>query len=357
MALISIIVPVYNIDEKYLRKCIGSLIDQTFTDIEIVLVNDGSTNNSGEICDEYANIDYRIKLLHQDNKGVSAARNNGMKFASGDWITFVDADDWIELDFCEKLKNVILKYEDIDFLMFALKVNHLDKEFENPFWNEEFTFLNKESKEELQIQLLYKTISKFSPPHNMVGVAVCKLYKAKFLKENNLTFKENLPLSEDGVFAFHALEKSEKVIYINEFLYHYRKHSESATFKYRKDAVLDYTKGMKELENCLSIYNKGYQFYKALYFRAILNISAICNQLYCHKYNQESFIEKIKGIRNLCKTHPYNTAIKKIGVRYYFEKSTHFQKLKFLLLKSKAYTLYYYYTVLVNKYKAMKMAK
>src|SRR5699024_8558807 len=350
MPLISIIVPVYKVKEQYLRECIDSLISQTFSNIEIILVDDGTPDNGGTICDDYAQEDQRIKVIHQKNQGVSAARNNGMDLATGDWITFVDADDWIELDSCEKLKNVII-HKDIDFLIFALKVNYSNKELKNPFWHEEFSVLNREDKHELQIQLLYKTISEFSPPHNMVGVAVCKLYNKNFLRSNNFRFKEDLPLSEDVVFAFHALEKSNNVLYVNEYLYHYRKHDESATLKYRENAVSDYSIGLKELKNCLYSYDKNERFYTALNFRIILNISAICNQLYCHKNNDDFFINKIKNIKTLCESIPYKTAIKEVGVGYYFKNSGYFQKIGFILLKMKAFSLYYYFTILVNKYK------
>lgn len=92
---ISVIVPVYNV-EKYLSRCIDSILSQTFTDFELLLVDDGSTDKSGEICDEYAKTDARIKVFHTENRGVSAARNLGIKEASADWISFVDSDDWVE---------------------------------------------------------------------------------------------------------------------------------------------------------------------------------------------------------------------------------------------------------------------
>ena len=95
MAEVSIIVPVYQV-ESYLRKCLDSILAQTFTDFELILVDDGSTDRSGQICDEYAEMDERVKVIHQQNRGVAAARNNGIACANGDYLCFVDADDWIE---------------------------------------------------------------------------------------------------------------------------------------------------------------------------------------------------------------------------------------------------------------------
>ena len=102
MTKVSIIVPVYNV-EKYLERCLDSLINQTLTNIEIVCINDGSTDNSGKILDDYAAKDNRIKVIHQNNAGQAVARNNGLKIANGNYINFVDSDDWVDLDFIEKL--------------------------------------------------------------------------------------------------------------------------------------------------------------------------------------------------------------------------------------------------------------
>ena len=95
---VSIIVPVYNISENILRQCIESTITQTLKEIEIILVDDGSTNNSGLICDEYAKKDNRVKVIHKRNGGLSAARNTGYEKATGRWITFLDSDDWLSIN-------------------------------------------------------------------------------------------------------------------------------------------------------------------------------------------------------------------------------------------------------------------
>lgn len=102
MDLISIIVPVYNV-EKYIHQCVDSIIDQTYTNLEIILVDDGSPDNCGKICDEYAQKDSRIKVIHKENGGLSDARNHGIDAATGDWLMFIDSDDWIEADMAEKL--------------------------------------------------------------------------------------------------------------------------------------------------------------------------------------------------------------------------------------------------------------
>ncbi|WP_419725268.1 glycosyltransferase family 2 protein [Terrisporobacter petrolearius] len=113
MSKISVIIPVYNV-EKFLRRCLNSVINQTMSDLEIILVDDGSNDNSGEICDEYAKNDARIIVIHKENGGVSSARNKGLDIATGEWITFVDSDDYIDTDMYEMLySNAIEKEVDI----------------------------------------------------------------------------------------------------------------------------------------------------------------------------------------------------------------------------------------------------
>ena len=118
MPIVSIIIPIYNVKEKYLRKCIESAIDQTLKEIEIILIDDGSQDKCGEICDEYADKDGRIKVIHKENGGVSSARNRGLEQAVGEYIMFVDADDYMELDATRTCVGFREKYS-ADFLCFG----------------------------------------------------------------------------------------------------------------------------------------------------------------------------------------------------------------------------------------------
>src|SRR5690606_27364966 len=119
MPKVSVIIPVYNA-EKYLRECLDSVLAQTFTDFEVLLINDGSTDASGKICDEYAEKDSRIKVFHKENGGVSSARNLGLDNAKGEWISFVDSDDTIEQETLATLANEV-KDLDIDGVIFGYK--------------------------------------------------------------------------------------------------------------------------------------------------------------------------------------------------------------------------------------------
>ena len=130
---ISIIVPIYSIPELYLRQCIESCINQTVGDLEVLLVDDGSPDNCGQICDEYANKDKRLQVIHKKNGGLVSARKIGCEAASGEWMTYLDGDDWLSLDFVEKIIKVDLeKFCGNNMMVFTCSsiVNNLEKIFE-----------------------------------------------------------------------------------------------------------------------------------------------------------------------------------------------------------------------------------
>lgn len=162
--LISVIVPVYN-QEKYLDKCINSILNQTYKDIEIIIINDGSTDTSGEICDNYALRYSNVKVFHQKNQGLSMARNNGLKKANGKYISFIDSDDHIDIDMYEVLIKFMIEY-DLDII----NCNFHDKSPEFNI-NGEFAILNKAEAVEKALKEIYIT-------------ATNKLYKKDILSEN-----------------------------------------------------------------------------------------------------------------------------------------------------------------------------
>ncbi len=211
MAKISIIVPVYNV-EKYLRKCLDSLVNQTLNDIEIICINDGSKDSSLNILNEYAQKDSRIRLINQDNLGVSAARNAGLAVAKGEYVMFVDSDDYLELQTCELAYNKILEL-DADLLVFDYtKLYNSHKEeslFTKNFSNNE-CFLFNESPEVF---------------YNISTGVLCKLYKNKHLG----FFDVNLKKCEDAVYFWrYCLENNPKITVLNEYLYNYIQHCGSA---------------------------------------------------------------------------------------------------------------------------------
>ena len=227
MAKISIIIPVYNA-EKYLNKCLDSLINQTFNDIQIILVNDGSTDKSGEICDEYASNDSRIIVFHQNNSGPSSARNNGLKLVDSDWIMFVDADDWVELNMCEVTYNTAIQ-NSADMVIFNLCFEYGNKTVPQFSFKDNLkTFMGEEI-----LSLQCRIVKRESDScDNFLGVtgSSCKLFSSKVL--GTIKFPLDITFAEDTCFNLQLLDNCNKIVYISDVFYHYRYGDSSLCHKF-----------------------------------------------------------------------------------------------------------------------------
>lgn len=212
---ISVIIPVYNC-EKYLRDCLESVIHQSYKDLEIILINDGSTDNSGSICDFYAKMDSRIQVIHQENKGVSAARNVGMLQMSGQLVSFIDADDTLDLDMYEFLCSLIDTYHaDIAHCGYRRVVGD---EIRLVHDSKQIVLQNREEALECLIGARL-----------FVGSLWNKLYRSELL--NELTFDEDIKINEDILFNFQVFLRAERIVFADDTKYNYIVHKdESACF-------------------------------------------------------------------------------------------------------------------------------
>lgn len=218
--LISIIVPIYN-TAKYLPKCLDSIITQTYKNLEIILINDGSTDNSGEIIKKYTKKDKRIKTINQENQGQSNARNNGLKIASGNYISFIDSDDTIEPNFIEKLLNT---YDDNTSLsVCGINYKRLkNKTSENVYIN---PLRHKNQKESYKSYILYLLAI-----DGRLYSSVNKLYRSNTAKK--CQFDEKINFAEDTKFVLDYLKKAEeKIKFVLEPLYIYNFGTEDSTMK------------------------------------------------------------------------------------------------------------------------------
>ena len=199
---ISIVVPVYNSEEKIIR-CIESVLKQSYTNIELILVNDGSKDLSGEICERYAKLDNRIKVIHKDNGGVSSARNLGIKISTGEYIQFIDSDDYIDPDICEKLINKMIK-SNADLVVCGYKSINKD----NIFYVEY---------EECIYESLVNLTNDFSDLYqkNFFNSIWDKLYKKEFIIE---LFDETISLGEDLIFNLNYLKQIRKILIFSNYL-------------------------------------------------------------------------------------------------------------------------------------------
>lgn len=218
MPKVSIIVPVYNV-EKYLRKCIDSLINQTLNDIEIICINDGSTDKSLKILKEYKNKDSRIILLNQENSGQSVARNRGIEIAKGEYLGFVDPDDWIDLDYYEKLYNAAIS-TNVDIATAGIiRITGIKQK--------KFLQFNEETITE-NINLKFERCD--VPEKSYIWN---KIYKTQKIKEINLKFEEGR-IFEDCIFTPQALFFLGKMVTVPNIYYYYLRRGNS-TVKQRSE--------------------------------------------------------------------------------------------------------------------------
>ena len=220
--LVSIIIPIYN-TEKYIRECLDSAINQTYNNIEIILINDGSTDNSQNICEEYTQKYKNIKLFNIRNHGVSYSRNFGIDKSDGEYIVFVDSDDYIENKMIEELINV---KDEKDGELLIYNYSKVYGTTDKKTYEISNATLNKE-----------EFLEKFFEYYNKLIVhSPCnKLYKSKIIKENNIKFNTSLTIGEDLIFNLEYFKHCDTFRIVNEYYYHYRFNQESVTNKFRKD--------------------------------------------------------------------------------------------------------------------------
>ena len=229
---VSVIVPIYKV-EKYIHRCIDSILKQTYSNLEVILVDDGSPDNCGEIADEYASKDQRVVVVHKENGGLSDARNAGMKYINGEFIVFVDSDDWIEKNMIERMVHTSLKYK-ADVVQSAFYYAYDDKRLlDNRYSStkDEPVILDNRS-------LMYELVTN----EKVKNFAWGKLYKARLIQD--IPFKKGV-LFEDVFWAHKVMHRVDTYVMIHEPLYHYYQREDSIVATYTPKN-LDILKGLKE---------------------------------------------------------------------------------------------------------------
>ena len=234
---ISVIIPVYNV-EKYLHRCVDSVINQTHTSLEIILVDDGSPDQCPIICDQYTKQDKRIKVIHKINGGLASARNAGMKIATGKYLFFVDSDDWLDLDGLEKLFRIAEEY-DVDFVRYrSVRENWPGLPPHYPTMVEEQREMHGGyySKDDIIKEIYPRLFVTSSLTLGPIVGAWGSLYKMSLLKENNIQFHEDIKYSEDILFSAEVVVKANGFYYMDDGgIYHYFYNDSSISKSFRKD--------------------------------------------------------------------------------------------------------------------------
>lgn len=287
---ISIIIPIYNA-ELYLNRCLSSVCMQTYTNLEIILVNDGSSDDSEEICLDFKKRDKRIKYFYQKNQGVSEARNYGLRMATGDYVTFVDSDDWIDTKAYEIImsspNNIDIVFND------AIETDGLTVSHSNTYDLEAGT-LNYEDITEKNLE-------------ELAGAVWRAIYKKEIIK--GIYFPMNLPLSEDKVFCLQCLAKADKIYYTKKSVYYRYERNDSAVNMYRKDMFDVQLRAYIELKKIINRdWSENFELFPYKYL--VEHLRCIVLSI-CDRRSDNKFTTKLKLIKDIRENKDVQEALNK----------------------------------------------
>lgn len=341
---VSIIVPTYNV-EKYASFCFDSLIMQSLNEIEIILVDDGSTDNSGKICDEYAFKDPRIKVIHQNNKGLGLSRNSGLEKATGEYVGFVDSDDCVAFDMFEVLYKNAKKYEaDVSYCIYKKFIKNIDiintenRENKIKVW---------EGEETIRQYLLYRIgMPPESEKDNLYGASVCcGIFSRKILDDVRFVSERQF-IAEDMIFDIDIIPKCNKIVHIDSPLYYYRYNPSSLTTTYKGD----------RFEKNLMLYREMYQRLKRIYkeeecfnsmSRYLLTASRVAIIQEAHFVEKNGKKKTLENIKSICQ----NEELRNILNKYQYKKLPKKYAVFCLLEKWKAARVLLFLVKIIDKYK------
>ena len=313
-AKVSIIVPVYNA-EDYIKKCISSICTQSVSELQIILVDDGSTDNSLEICRQLQKNDNRIEVFHQENQGASAARNKGMQLANAEWVMFVDSDDWLEENavqtLCEEASHadsdIIMgmivnnySFSDEDAAVMKKKVYRYDMaKYRVAFWGGCT----------IEPQVFASVFPEKMKHLPFLGSPCAKIYRRELLQKSNAAFLDNIHYGEDTLFNMEVLSMARSVYYVSAPVYHYRMRAGSLSTGKIEDKYKQYIDYVKESENSIRRLRIP-QSEEFLTYRSLDLVQMIWELAEIYGMAMKS-LRELSAYKKLLKSFSENTACKK----------------------------------------------
>lgn len=354
--LITIVVPVYKVPEKMLRKCLHSITVQTSKNYEAILIDDGSPDDCGKICDQYSKKFENFRTIHQANAGLSVVRNKGIKEAKGEWVCFVDGDDWIEPDTVTFAEQYVKDCSDGNILIWdefydvgqSIKENRFVKGHNDGA----LVSYSGQRKKELFDMFFPVVFNHFEGNFVDIGTANARLYNKQFLIKNNLFNVPGLKRMQDNVFNLWAFERADKIYYQCKRLYHYSYNQDAATQKYDSDNV----KTMNFLYECMRQYVKEChdteEYYQRLYSRFIRIFGEIFKLNYANPNNPNKLKDRLKEAKKDFATGNFREVVEKFNCKGQGKKTQFIHHLllnqNYLLL-----ILYYYFSIKSRKLRLM----
>lgn len=323
--LISVIVPVYKV-EKYLDQCIRSITQQTYQNLEIILVDDGSPDRTGQICDEYAARDSRVQVIHKPNGGVGAARNDGLDAATGQWVIFCDSDDYLEPDALEKALEAGER-ADADVVFGDVDLVYGDRKEHAVFYRDEFVTDDRQILDQLVAADFYKYYC-FNPPAGGAafgyGGPWNKLVRRQLLLDNGIRFDLSVRgIFDDLLFTAYIFAAAKRVAYVHVTMYGYRQLESSITHRYKAD-LLDIDRAIfSAWEAFMDRHGADGKFRKPYYANVLRRLKASLGQYFFNQKNEKSFRTQCRELKALLKSEPYATAFRELEperLKYKYDK-------------------------------------
>ena len=323
MPKVSVIVPVYKV-EKYLKRCVKSIQNQTLEDIEIILVDDGSPDNCPRMCDEFAASDSRIRVVHKMNGGLSSARNAGLRVSTGKYVGYIDSDDYAEKDMFERLYNCAEEHQ-VDFVMADYWLVSNGTRREKTLDIREGLYTKEDIIREIYPMLIMRECVDYGP---LLSVCHC-LYNAEFVKSNNLYFDEEIKWSEDCIYSAILGYLANSFYYLkHECVYNYVQNENTITTTFKPAAWGVYCR-MNEKLRAFFDKREDYDFSRQLDLHMLYFACSVFSQL---KYSNYGFKKKYEVRRNVLNDSHFrrtmnNFKIPDVGIKF---------KIMIFLIKSKA---------------------
>ncbi len=305
---VSVIVPVYKVPLEYLRVCLDSLVAQTMQECEFIIVSDGAPEAECLVCEEYAAKDSRFKFFKREHAGVSAARNYGIDQAQGEYITFVDADDWIEPETCEITYN-FAKQNDSEMVFWDLSFEESKKEKDyTDFYSQNIHHLSNKEISTFQNYIINSPEKKNLVP----ALTTCKLIKLDTINLSKIRFDSNLSRGEDRVFNYQVTNQTQNISYLKKIFYHYVIHESSTEQSFHEHDYTELLKFIQQLdvlsnqEKRISIANETI----GCFFRCI-------HKLYHAKLNKKQLYSELLFLKKQIKKEPFHTFIQQAYIPNY----------------------------------------
>lgn len=334
MRLFSIVVPVYKVPYQLLRQSIDSIINQTYHQLDIILVDDGSPDECGKICDEYAKQDSRVRVVHQQNGGLSVVRNVGVEAARGEWVSFVDGDDWIEPNTYEKVNGLIDKHEaTVDLIAWDGYADFGDGN------QKQINFFG--DVKSLRLSTIQEKVDSVMPEYHTAGLRLAlfdvtwaRAYRRSTLVDNRVQNIPGLKRAQDLIFNLEVFEYARDVYYVNIPFYHYSMHEEAVTKKFDTAIVSKMEQFSLALKKYVEQYHPGNAEYRQrMYVKIMPKIVECFAQYYVPLWKKEGMMKSLRVLKQELEVPIFREAVGRMDGSKNIRKMKIFQ----FLLKNRLY--------------------